>query len=152
MRTFGLVAKVSGLALVSALAGCATWGNMDRQEKGTAVGATGGALLGAAVAGPIGAAVGAGAGGYAGHYETKPGGIASNTPPGRASGTTAISHDPDHVRAVQRALNDRGYNVGSVDGVWGPSTEQALRHFQQANNLPVTGTLDQRTSAALGVR
>ena len=149
--TFGFASRLGALALVSALAGCATWGNMDRQEKGATVGAGGGALVGAAVAGPVGALVGAGAGAYAGHYETKPGGIASNTPPGRSTGNTAMTRDADHVRSVQRALNDRGFNAGPADGVWGTGTEQALRQFQQANGLPVTGALDQRTAAALGV-
>jgi peptidoglycan hydrolase-like protein with peptidoglycan-binding domain len=120
---------------------------MDHQEKGTAVGATGGALVGAAVGGPVGAAVGAGVGGYAGHYETKPGGIASSSPPGR----TAMNRDADQVRAVQRALNDRGYSAGNVDGVYGASTEDAMRRFQQASGLPQSGAMDDRSLSALGV-
>jgi len=151
MKNTGLMIRLGGVAAACALAGCATWSNMDKQEKGTTVGAGGGALVGAAVGGPVGALVGAGAGAYAGHYETQPGGIASSTPPGHAHANTAMTRDADHVRSVQRALNDRGYNVGTPDGVWGPSTEQGLRQFQQANGLTVTGTLDERTAAALGV-
>jgi len=30
-------------------------------------------------------------------------------------------------------------------------TQQALRDFQKANDLPVTGTLDEKTAAKLGV-
>lgn len=55
------------LALLTS--GCATWEEMDRSERGLAVGATGGAVVGGIVGGPIGAAVGAGIGGYAGHHE-----------------------------------------------------------------------------------
>lgn len=53
------------------LGGCATWGEMDRSERGLAAGATGGAVIGGVVGGPLGAAVGAGIGGYAGHHEGK---------------------------------------------------------------------------------
>jgi hypothetical protein len=65
-----MIPKVAALAVLAMLGGCATWNHMDRQEKGTATGATGGALVGAAVGGPVGAAVGAVAGGDTGHYET----------------------------------------------------------------------------------
>jgi hypothetical protein len=59
-----------GLLVLAALgSGCATWDEMDRSERGLAVGATGGAVVGGIVGGPIGAAIGAGAGGYAGHHE-----------------------------------------------------------------------------------
>jgi peptidoglycan hydrolase-like protein with peptidoglycan-binding domain len=128
---------------------------MDRTEKGTAVGATGGAVVGAAVGGPVGAAVGAGVGGYAGHYETQPGGLASNgagTRYGRTAGTgMRYSENSETIRSVQQALNDQGYDVGAVDGQMGPDTQDALRRFQQAQNLPQTGEPDERTRAALGV-
>ena len=62
----------AAVLLVAALAsGCATWDEMDRSERGIAIGATGGAVVGGIIGGPIGAAIGAGAGGYAGHHETK---------------------------------------------------------------------------------
>jgi peptidoglycan hydrolase-like protein with peptidoglycan-binding domain len=53
------------------------------------------------------------------------------------------------VRQVQQKLNDMGYQAGPVDGIMGPQTKQALRSFQQAENLEQTGRLDQETSAAL---
>jgi peptidoglycan hydrolase-like protein with peptidoglycan-binding domain len=158
-----MIPKVAALAVASMLAGCATWNHMDRQEKGAAVGATGGAIVGAAVGGPVGAAVGAAAGGYTGHYETKPGGLASKNPAygplendhgnataanGAASADMA-STSPE-VRDAQRALHDRGFNV-AVDGIYGPSTEQALRDFQRQQGLQQTGQLDQQTLSALGV-
>jgi len=139
-----IVRRASALALVSLLAGCATWNSMDRREKGTATGATGGALVGAAVGGPIGAVVGAGVGGYAGHYETEPGGLAGP----RASAAPAAS---PVVRDAQQSLSNRGYNVGPVDGVFGPSTHDAVVRFQQAQGLTQSGTLDAQTLSALGV-
>jgi len=144
------------VALALALGGCSTWQHTSRTEKGTAVGATGGALVGAAVGGPVGAVVGAGVGGYAGHYETQPGGLASANGPltrssERGGNGMRYSANSDEIRSVQQALNDQGYNPGPVDGQLGPSTEDALRQFQQAQNLPQTGQPDARTLAALGV-
>lgn len=55
------------------------------------------------------------------------------------------------VRDAQRALNDKGFSAGAVDGVMGPHTESALRQFQQAQGLDTTGTLDQQTESALGI-
>jgi len=157
-----ILGQASAVAPVSLLAGCATWHSMDRQEKGTATGAAGGALVGAAVGGPVGAVVGAGVGGYAGHYETEPGGIAgpnanASTNPNasanvsaNATNATAQASSPV-VRSAQQALDDRGYDVGTVDGIYGPSTRDAVVRFQQAQGLSQTGTLDAQTLSALGV-
>jgi Putative peptidoglycan binding domain len=145
MKSSNILYQASAIALVSLLAGCSTWQSMDRQEKGTAVGATGGAIVGAAVGGPIGAAVGAGVGGYTGHYEANE--VAGGT---RSTAIAPESASPT-VRSAQQALNDRGYNAGPADGVWGPNTEAAVRQFQQAQRLQSTGTLDKETLSALGV-
>jgi peptidoglycan hydrolase-like protein with peptidoglycan-binding domain len=56
------------------------------------------------------------------------------------------------VREVQRALKSRGYLVGAVDGVMGPSTERAIRDFQLSENLESTGRLNRQTLSALGVQ
>lgn len=54
------------------------------------------------------------------------------------------------VRALQQRLRDLGYSeVGRVDGLWGPRTIAGLSAFQAASGLPVTGTLDKTTAAAL---
>lgn len=55
------------------------------------------------------------------------------------------------VRQVQEALQSKGHNVGQIDGVFGPSTQSALREFQRAQGLEATGRADQRTLASLGV-
>jgi hypothetical protein len=60
------------LALAALGSGCATWEEMDRSERGLAMGATGGAVVGGILGGPIGAAIGAAGGGYAGHHQAKP--------------------------------------------------------------------------------
>ena len=157
MNSSYFVRSSVSVAIAVLLAGCATWNDMDRQEKGTAVGATGGAVVGAVVGGPVGAAVGAGVGGYAGHYETEPGGIAAKPNAGPANSASAGSnavvtgYSPDLVRAAQQSLNDKGYSVGTVDGQLGPATKTALSRFQQAQGLAQTGDLDSQTLAALGV-
>jgi peptidoglycan hydrolase-like protein with peptidoglycan-binding domain len=57
----------------------------------------------------------------------------------------------EDIRAAQMALKNRGYDPGEINGMVSSQTQQALRHFQAANNLPVTGVFDIRTQAALGV-
>lgn len=58
---------------------------------------------------------------------------------------------PDLVRDIQRNLAARGYNAGPPDGVYGNSTEQALRRFQSDQRLTASGQIDTQTLAALGV-
>ena len=151
MTRTNIASRVGALALATALAGCATWHDMDRSEKGTAVGATGGAVAGALIGGPVGAAVGAGVGGYVGHHQ----GVGSPSADDRyASGR--IDARPmagsETVRSAQAELNRRGFDAGPADGYFGPSTAGAVRQFQRANNVPETGDLDSRTLSALGLR
>jgi len=55
------------------------------------------------------------------------------------------------VYQAQKALKARGYNPGTPDGLWGKSTESAIKHFQVDIGLPVTGKLDEQTKAKLGL-
>jgi peptidoglycan hydrolase-like protein with peptidoglycan-binding domain len=55
------------------------------------------------------------------------------------------------IRRVQQTLNARGYEAGPVNGTLGESTQRALRAFQKAENLQVTGNLNPRTLKALGI-
>ena len=45
----------------------------------------------------------------------------------------------DQVKALQAALNDRGFPAGSADGQIGPATRQALRAWQRGQGLPADG-------------
>lgn len=54
------------------------------------------------------------------------------------------------VRALQQALAAAGYGV-SVDGVYGPGTETAVRALQAAMGLGVDGIVGQATRSALGL-
>ena len=118
---------------------------MTGKQKATAIGAGTGAVAGAIVGGPVGAVVGAGIGGYVGHEGTD----ANGKVDGNAKVASAAPRD-SQVRKVQRALNERGFNL-AVDGVYGPNTERAVRDFQGSTGLAQTGTLDNETLTRLGV-
>lgn len=45
----------------------------------------------------------------------------------------------DDVTALQQALADQGYEVGEVDGIYGPMTEAVVRAFQDAEGLEPDG-------------
>lgn len=72
-----------------------------------------------------------------------------NLQPSAESSAEALSSS--QVLEMQQALQDGGYDVGPVDGIWGPQTAQALRDFQQAQGLESTGEPSQESLAALGV-
>ena len=55
----------------------------------------------------------------------------------------------DDIRWAQVELHTRGLYNGSLDGVVGPETKQALLGFQVSNGLKRTATLDQQTADAL---
>lgn len=57
--------------------------------------------------------------------------------------------DHDHpVRTLQDLLRERGHTV-TVDGDFGPLTDQAVRAFQQSKNLSVDGVVGPKTWGAL---
>lgn len=58
---------------------------------------------------------------------------------------------PDMIRNVQQTLQQDGSYHGRVDGVWGPSTQAAVRSYQQQHNMNATGQLDQDTLAAMNL-
>ncbi|MDL9978385.1 peptidoglycan-binding domain-containing protein [Microbacterium sp. ASV49] len=54
-----------------------------------------------------------------------------------------------YTSALQQDLATAGFYTGPIDGIYGPMTVDAVRNLQQAANLPVTGTVDKATAAAL---
>ena len=54
------------------------------------------------------------------------------------------------VKAAQTLLTELGYVTRGIDGVSGGGTASALRRFQENNNVPVTGALDEATKTKLG--
>lgn len=77
-----------------------------------------------------------------GYYSSQPSGA-------YASRSPALSQDM--VRQVQARLQQAGTYNGSIDGLWGPQTEAAVRSYQQQRNLNVTGQLDGDTLASLNL-
>jgi peptidoglycan hydrolase-like protein with peptidoglycan-binding domain len=54
------------------------------------------------------------------------------------------------VRDLQNQLVELGYDVGSVDGVFGSATEAAILWVQYDNGLEQTGFVDRATAEVLG--
>jgi peptidoglycan hydrolase-like protein with peptidoglycan-binding domain len=61
----------------------------------------------------------------------------------------AANLSKDDVRWAQVKLHMIGLYNGSLDGVIGPETKQALLGFQESNDLERTARLDQQTADAL---
>ena len=58
----------------------------------------------------------------------------------------------EYVRNWQMFLNLNGYNCGSVDGIFGPKTEKAVKEWQKAHNLKADGIIGPKTWASLGLQ
>ena len=54
-----------------------------------------------------------------------------------------------YTAQIQAGLAAAGYYTGDVDGVYGPTTVDAVKALQTAAGLPVTGLVDKATMAAL---
>lgn len=55
----------------------------------------------------------------------------------------------DDVRELQISLNTLGFNTGKVDGIYGETTERAVREFQRNYGLPSDGIFGPSTYAAI---
>ncbi|WGU39012.1 peptidoglycan-binding protein [Phenylobacterium sp. NIBR 498073] len=80
-------------------------------------------------------------------------GSAGQAPQDVAAGVERLSQDDisRFVQRVQIALMIKGYDPGPADGVLSPKTREALRAFQTAGGLTVSGNMDMATLHALGV-
>lgn len=68
-----------------------------------------------------------------------------------SSQSTAENPSPGQIRQIQRALEEKGFTIGRLDGKLGPRTQRALSQFQRRQGLQQTGVPDERTLAALGI-
>ena len=55
----------------------------------------------------------------------------------------------NYTKQIQIALKNAGFDPGAIDGVMGSRTRKAIRYFQKAHNLPITGKIDKNTWAKL---
>ena len=58
----------------------------------------------------------------------------------------------DEVKQIQQKLKNWGYYKGSVDGIYGSKTLEAVKYFQRKNGLTVDGIAGEKTLSALGIR
>jgi hypothetical protein len=65
------------------------------------------------------------------------------------SGQLAVGDSGEEVEALQTALAALELEPGAIDGVFGAATQEAVRAFQQANDLPTDGIVGQATADAL---
>jgi hypothetical protein len=63
--------------------------------------------------------------------------------------TLKLADHGNAVKQLQRALSSLGYTTGTIDGIFGASTEHALVAFQTAHHLSPDGVLGPATRAAL---
>jgi peptidoglycan hydrolase-like protein with peptidoglycan-binding domain len=71
--------------------------------------------------------------------------------PATATGTGQKgSLEPEQIRMIQVALQDRGLGV-AVTGSWNERTQEAVGTFQRRIGLPATGAVDEATALSLGV-
>jgi TP901 family phage tail tape measure protein len=62
-------------------------------------------------------------------------------------GTLKKGSRGEDVKKLQRALNALGYNAGSVDGVFGSNTYNAVKAFQKAMGISADGIVGKNTKA-----
>jgi len=58
---------------------------------------------------------------------------------------------PGRYKEIQSALAKKGYLHGDATGVWNQDSADALRRFQQDQNLQASGKLDSLSLIALGL-
>ncbi len=169
-------------ALAVTLAACGTGnterttgGAAAGAATGAGVGALGGppgALAGAAIGAGAGAATGASTSSDQVNLGAPPWSNPQARVPGMNSGGSSSSGsvatagpadreaaawaggvtDPQQVRTAQRELRQRGYNVGPIDGIYGPRTRDAVANFQRSNNIRETSRLTSETMQLLTSR
>jgi hypothetical protein len=84
------------------------------------------------------------------HVLYKPGVWDGHAPVDAPTRPVAVGSTGDEVAVLQQFLRARQNAELAVDAVFGPATEAALRAFQSAHQLQVTGTLDKKTRRELG--
>jgi lysozyme family protein/peptidoglycan hydrolase-like protein with peptidoglycan-binding domain len=72
-------------------------------------------------------------------------------PPGPPA-PLAIGSRGDRVSDLQTALQQAGFDVGNVDGIFGEKTRAAVTAFQQSAKLTATGVADDKTFQALAAK
>ena len=73
----------------------------------------------------------------------------NNNMPANSSNTG--NYSTSTITAAQRALHQKGFYKGAINGDMTSETQAAIREYQKNSNLNVTGQLNQDTLNSLGV-
>ncbi len=68
-----------------------------------------------------------------------------------ASALSKMGSTGKEVSDIQSVLKNQGYYTGSVDGIYGTATRNAVINFQKANGLSADGIVGKNTLSALGI-
>lgn len=71
--------------------------------------------------------------------------------PNAAANSTSLSN-AELISETQNLLNKLGYHAGRADGLMGNRTREAIREFEKANNLPVSGAVTPNLLTALRLK
>jgi len=55
------------------------------------------------------------------------------------------------VQKIQTKLQAQNTYTGSIDGIWGPQTQAAVRSYQQAHGLTASGQMDSATMTSMNM-
>ena len=70
-------------------------------------------------------------------------------PTGKPTSVLRPGDESNEVKSVQNRLAELGYYAGSIDGVYGSGTTEAVRFFQARNSLTVDGKVGPKTADKL---
>ena len=135
--------------VVETSGGGSTGGNTGGNTGGgnTGGGSTGGntgGSTGGNTGGSTGGNTGGNTGGGSGHR------VSTSAPAAPAKlPTLLLGSRSSDVKTLQEMLNAKGYNAGSVDGIFGRNTRAAVIAFQNANGLAADGIVGKLTWAKL---
>jgi len=73
----------------------------------------------------------------------------ADTPRGSMPGAVDQLLAQDMIQQAQTTLKLAGYNTGRTDGVFDAKTADAVRQYQAAQGIPVSGLLDEPTRRIL---
>jgi peptidoglycan hydrolase-like protein with peptidoglycan-binding domain len=69
----------------------------------------------------------------------------------KARATYQLHPDPERYQEIQKALAERGYFKGEVNGQWGDDSVEALKRFQADQKLPDDGKINALSLIGLGL-
>lgn len=73
-------------------------------------------------------------------------------PPVKVKRNLQLKMSGPDVVVVQQKLRDMGLYTGMADGIFGPSTTNAVNLLQEKNGLTITGIVDKETRNLLGLK